>query len=110
VWVGVNHGSRHYFVTPQQESAAEYDYTSPLPLALSTVGPAPTAGQSFSFYVGDNLPSDYSAGRLRSVVVSQIQSGRQRQAEVRGMRDRTVAASRHALLLAIGMSSREPCA
>ena len=25
------------------------------------------------------------------------------------MRDRTVAASRHALLLAIGMSSREPC-
>lgn len=78
MWVGVNHGSRHYFVTPQQESAAEYDYTSPLPLALSTVGPAPTAGQSFSFYVGDNLPSDYSAGRLRSVVVSQIQSGRQR--------------------------------
>ena len=60
---------RHYFVTPYQERAAEYDYVSPLPMPLRPVGPAPAAGQTFRFHVGDDLPAEFEAGRLRSVTL-----------------------------------------
>ena len=65
---------RHYFVTPRQDNAVEYDYNSPLPLELSVVGPAPAPGQSFPFYVGDDLHAEFAAGRLRSVVVRECHS------------------------------------
>ena len=54
---------RHYFVTPHQEAAVEYDYTSPLPLALSP------DSQTLPFFVGDTLPADFAAGQLNSVTL-----------------------------------------
>ena len=40
-----------YVARHTQEDAEKYDYSSPLPLALSVVGSAPAAGQSFSMCV-----------------------------------------------------------
>lgn len=85
---------RHYFVTPQQEQAAAYDYSSPLP---RQVRPFPTVNahsthsnqplltppvsgcpqllsaadppSDFEFYVGDDLQADFRASRLRSVTL-----------------------------------------
>ncbi|MBD05774.1 MAG: hypothetical protein CME24_15650 [Gemmatimonadetes bacterium] len=59
--------SRHYFITPRLEQAAIWDYTSPLPMELAVVGDG--AGQSFTMYVGDDLPTVRRQGLLRSVTL-----------------------------------------
>eukprot|EP01052_Picozoa_sp_SAG31_P025398 SAG31_NODE_2224_length_6150_cov_5.071724_1_plen_529_part_00 len=61
---------RHYFIAPRQElpSTYEYDYASPLPMKLQVVGES-GPGQSFGFYVGDDLKFSYAAGRLNTVLL-----------------------------------------
>lgn len=59
--------SRHYFITPRLEAAAAWDYTSPLPMALTAVGDG--AGQRFTLYVGDDLETARQQGLLRSVAL-----------------------------------------
>ena len=57
--------SRHYFISPRNEDATKYFYTSPIPLSLQVVGDGPP--QEADIYMGDDIQAESREGRLEDV-------------------------------------------